>query len=203
MKNKICCVAVVAVFIFASLVPVVAAWAGGWNLSGIATNIGKGPFISGFDIKMKFADTTGNSLTVTRNHQRWYVILGRKLPWWLYLGGSFGSFQNHMQGGLYITFTPLPFLKFEHWNGYGAGTPGRPKWDINDLFVSNSVYVTVSRYFSASLVSMEFLDEYTIMPGGRVSFPINGKYTVSFGLDYKMKGSGRGSLFNAGVAYTP
>lgn len=194
----------VAIAIFA-IAPAV--FAASWDLSGISTNVGKGAFISGFDIGVKFADTTssgsGAGLNVTGNHQRVYAILGQKLLSKLfYVAVSGGAFQNMPWLGPYIEFYPTSWLKFQHWSGFGAGRPNEPRWERpDDFFVSNSAFLRVNKYVSLSFVTMTFLGEWTMLPGVRFSVPINSKYAVSFGIEYKTQVQKEEALFSIGVAY--
>jgi len=174
----------------------------GWNLSELASNVGKGAFISGFDISTKFRNQNiGSELNITGNHQRIYFILGKDYMNF-HFGISGGFFKNMPFIGPYIMFYPTSFLTFQHWSSWSAGIPDHPEFDLNDFYSSNSVFINI-KYLTLSFVTMEFLDEWIILPGLRLNFQLNKKYTVSTGVEYKTQVKKNEPLFSMGISYKP
>ena len=107
MKNFVLCF--IVLFLLSSSV-----FAQNFALSEVSTNVGKGAFISGFDITVKLK-SPGNLIDVTGNHQRVRASYLWNLPLSFQAGACGGFFKNMPFLGSYITWSPVNFLTLLEW----------------------------------------------------------------------------------------
>ena len=104
-----------------------------------------------------------------------------------YIAGSGGYFNNTPWIGPYVTYSPTNWLSFLTWEGWEAGTDGKPSTkEVNMYFAYNSVKVSIGIFY-AQYALLHF--EKCIpdnLPGVGIAIPV-GKYTFSIGADYSLR----------------
>ena len=164
----------------------------------LSANIGKGAFTSGFDVTLMLENST-QQVEITANHERFYAVHFWKLAKWIKAGVCAGAFKNQPQVGPYVVISPVKFLSVFYWQGWGAGKPEHPKFEVNYFFNSAGASIRLGN-LKISYIWIDFMRQQEQLPGISYSFKLSSKIKGLIGVDYKIQEDL--PLFRIGATYS-
>ncbi len=175
------------------------------KLNGFTASMGKSAVSSGLTASFFFGNKT-SEIEITGNNSMSclvYFFKIKNLPAKIEVGPYFGYYQNIVNLGIYAKAS-IKFLNVFYWRGweFGDGDEGQ-SWKVGEFFDMWGSYINVWK-FSVGYSYLNFRGTRNYLPGLSLNIPLNKKFTVFAGVDYKIsKKCENEPLFKLGLTYRP
>jgi hypothetical protein len=170
------------------------------KLSITTIGAGKGAFVSGLNVGASWTKSNA-SLSVLVSQELQQAIYLWNLPANISAGMSGGAYNNMLWFGPYVSIAPTKSVSLYYWTGWSMGEPERPAINPKHFFDCAGGSWALTKFLTLNFCWLSVYGDPVSLPGFAVTFPVNSKFKVLFGVDYKIQT--HESLYRVSISYFP
>lgn len=158
------------------------------QVSDVKISSGQGALSSGLDIALNTTnpkDTT-KTMTVQFNSTLGQAIFLKNYSSGISIGPSGGIHYRTIWVAPFISYSPFEFVTFTSWNGFTAGDPQKPNWDVKFLFAYHAIDFKIKN-FEIGYALLHYIQNKAMrMPSLKYTYSFSKKDQFIYSVTYEL-----------------